>query len=154
MAPVGWYPDPSGTAWVRYWSGKEWTAWISVNGTVANDGRGAQTPPPTAPPSSFVPPPSGPSIPTDPPGTITFGAKQQPSVSFPVDPTSTSLVQPGDSSTIVFKGPPQSTLKLNNEGFDRRGCLVAPAILIGGGFAYLLIIGVLGVILFLVDLML
>jgi Protein of unknown function (DUF2510) len=143
-SPEGWYPDPSGTAWVRYWSGTEWTAWVSVNGTVANDGRGAQTPPPPAPPSRVAPPPSSSSRSADPPGMITFGGRagQDATVAFSVDPSTGLPVGSQEPSTIVFPGVSGPGLQFTNEGFNQRGCFMAPAVLVGGGLVYIVIMAV------------
>ena len=37
VPPTGWYLDPTGRSPQRYWSGTEWTEWVSRRGTVTSD---------------------------------------------------------------------------------------------------------------------
>lgn len=34
---AGWYPDPAGRHWMRYWNGLEWTSSISDGGATFHD---------------------------------------------------------------------------------------------------------------------
>jgi predicted HAD superfamily Cof-like phosphohydrolase len=42
--PAGWYADPVKHAELRYWSGQEWTTWVSTHGTLSQDTLGEALP--------------------------------------------------------------------------------------------------------------
>ncbi len=75
---------------------------------------------------------------------ITFGGRggQDATVAFPVDPTTGLPVGSQEPSTVVFPGVSGPGLQFTNEGFDKKGCFMAPAVLVGGGLVYIVIMAV------------
>jgi hypothetical protein len=37
LSPPAWHPDPSGRFHYRWWTGSEWTSYVSVHGRVEVD---------------------------------------------------------------------------------------------------------------------